>query len=305
MKFFFALFLTAATFFSSTSFSLWADYTAFETLLKKAKKENLALPKPQFDGRYQTLNKKGAALPVTNIITDEFIAYASQDNKHILHVDAQFGHIALDVLKSNVAEYVATDSDKRHLAVIAKRANKLIPTKNLKALKLFHGSFPNSFKEFADNSFDVILLDRVLHFYTPDQVTKAIKETLRILKPGGKVFIVAITPYVRRFESFIPQYKQRLLLKHRYPGHVKNLKYFANPEVTTPEQLNQMHDKSFMFFDAQFMHFFLSKTGFVVDKAFEFALGFKSITWALDGRELVGAVARKPLARPSFPAKAH
>ena len=125
------------------------------------------------------------------------------------------------------------------------------------------------------------------------------KELMRVLKPGGRFYVIAITPYVKRYQSFIPLYKQRLLLKHRYPGHLKNLRAFANPEVTTPSQMNRIEDGSFLFFDAQFMYRIISENGFILQKCHEFSLNHTSDTWQLDGRELVGAIAQKP-SPPSF-----
>lgn len=299
-KYFSLYFMTFVLAFSALT-PLKSDYIPLDIFLKKAEKEKLTLPKPQQDGSYQSLNKRGSAFPISNNIIDDFIAYALQGEKRILHIDALFGHITLDALQNKITEYVATDSNEKHLALLAKRAKQLIPKENLKNLKLFHGAFPDSFRHFKDNSFDAILLNRVMHFYSPDQATHALNEALRVLKPGGKIFIVAITPYVKRFESFIPQYKQRLILKHQYPGHVKYLKYFANPEVTTPEQLTQMHDTHFMFFDAQFMHSILSDSGFIVEKSMEFPIDFTSSIWKLNGHELVGAIAKKPLDRSLFP----
>ncbi len=271
-----------------------------ETALALARKEKLELPPPQKDGSYQSLNKRGSAIAQLNIITEEFTEYASKGEKRVLQLDATFGHITLKALKRGIHDFVATDSDKRHLAIIAKRLKEKPCLKENKSLKLFHGSFPDSFKDFEDNSFDAVLLNRVIHFFTPTQTTHTLKEVFRILKPGGRVFIVAITPYVKRFETFIPLYKQRLLLNQRYPGYVRNLKFFANPEVTSPKQMAQMHDKPFMFFDAQLMHRVLSESGLIVEKAIEFPLTFKSSIWGLDGRELVGAIAKKPLRRHSF-----
>ena len=194
---------------------LGATYVSLKTLLKKAKDEKLSLPKPEKDGRYQSLNKRGSAFPSATKLTKEFIAYASTGKKRVLHLDVTFGHIALSALQHEIHDYVATDSDQRHLAIMAKRAKNLLPPENIKNLKFFHGEFPADFKQFDTASFDAVLLNRVLHFLTPEQITRTLKELFRILKPGGKVFIIAITPYVKRFESFIPQYKQRLLLKYQ------------------------------------------------------------------------------------------
>lgn len=293
------LFLYLTLFFASAPL-LKADYISIDTAAALAKKENLHVPPVQKDGSYQSLNKKGAAFSQLTMITEDFIEYASQGKKRVLQLDATFGHITCKALKKGIHEFIATDSDIRHLAIVAKRLKSKKCLAHNQSLKLFHGTFPDSFKDFADDRFDAVLLNRVIHFLTPAETTHTLKEVFRILKPGGRVFIVAITPYVKRFETFIPLYKQRLLLNQRYPGYVKNLKYFANPEVTTPKQMAQMHDKPFMFFDAQLMHRVLSESGLIVEKVIEFPIAANASIWHLDGRELVGASAKKPLKRRSF-----
>ena len=263
------------------------------------KSENLQLPSADKDGTFHTLNKKGVSSPKLDQISLAFLKEIDSAEKDALEIGSAFGNVALRALLTQVKSFTASDLDKRHIALFAQQAQKHHP-QHVHKLKLLYGNFPADYQNVPDHSFDTILIAKVLHFFTPDQATKALKEVFRLLKPGGKIFIVAITPYVNRFKSFIPLYKQRLLLKHQYPGHVKNLKYFADPEATTPEQLAQMHDKSFMFFDAQFMHSFLSEMGFVVEKSLEFPLAFKSSIWELDGREFVGAIAHKPINHPLF-----
>ena len=45
----------------------------------------------------------------------------------------------------------------------------------------------------------------------------------RALLPGGRVYVVAITPYVKRYKSFIPEYHKRLKQGMEYPGYVTSL----------------------------------------------------------------------------------
>ena len=54
---------------------LQGAYIPLEKLLEKAKLEKLDLPKAQKDGRIQSLNKRGAAIPVANKFIDVFIKY--------------------------------------------------------------------------------------------------------------------------------------------------------------------------------------------------------------------------------------
>ncbi len=273
-------------------------FVDLKSLAKRAEQKKLVMPKPMKDGRIQTKNRKGGAIPSSNSLIKEFVEYCKTGHKKILHIDATYGHHTLRALTSNLKEYVATDDNLDHLSLLAIRARNLLDPNTLEPLKLFHGKFPADYSHFPDDHFDAILLNRVIHFYSPDQIKRTMKEVHRILKPGGEVYVVAITPYVKRYESFIPLYKQRKLLRHAYPGHLRNLRMFANPEVTPQQQMDLIHNGEFMFFDAEVLHRVLTENGFFVKSCHEFSIGFKSFAWSLDDRELVGAIARKPIPTP-------
>ncbi len=276
-----------------------ADYVDIETLMKYARDNKLKTPKPDKDGRYQTLNKRGTTTPYSNYFIDEFARYAQHGKKRVLQIDATFGHHTINALEKPISEFITTDTCISHLAITAMRIHNLLPDDRSSSVKFFHGPFPKSFKYFKSNSLDAVLLNRVLHYYSPKELIKTMKELLRVLKPGGRIYVIAITPYVNRYKSFIPLYKQRLILKQQYPGYLNNLRNFADQEVTTPNQMNQIEDGAFIFFDAQFMYRLLSENGFIIRKCYEFSLSHTSDIWQLDGRELVGAIAQKP-SSPSF-----
>ena len=271
------------------------QFLSENVLTKRAQEHKLKLPKPEKDGRYQTLNKRGAAIPKSNSFIDQFAKDIAKGQKKVLQIDATFGHQTEKSVSEDQLEYIVTDSSVDHLAIMASRLRHLVSEKSYKNLRFFLGSFPKDYAQFKENTFDAVLLNRVIHFYSPQQMTTTLKEVFRILKPGGKVYIIAVTPYVRRFESFIPLYKQRVLLKHSYPGHLKNLKIFANPEVTTPKQMSNLFQGEFMFYDAEVLYKSLTRNHFVVLRCNEFPITINSPTWKLDGRELVGAIAKKPI----------
>ena len=210
----------------------YMGFVELKTLAKRAESKKLVMPKPMKDGRIQTMNRKGGAIPTSNSLIKDFVEFCQGEGKVVMHIDATYGHHTMRALSENLKEYVATEDNLDHLSLLAIRARNLLDANTLKPLKLFHGKFPDDYSHFPDDHFDAILLNRVIHFYGPDQVKRTMKEVYRILKPGGEVFVVAITPYVKRYESFIPLYKQRKLLRHAYPGHLRNLRMFANPEVT-------------------------------------------------------------------------
>lgn len=261
-----------------------ADYS------KQALDKGLVLPKPEGDGRLQTLNKKGAMSPVVDPISQKFIA-ASKGQRQVLEIGSAYGLVAMESLRLGNRDFTANDLDERHLKILAREVAEKEPLL-LPYLTLAPGDFPNAVG-FDANQFDGILIARVLHFFTPEKTRKAIRETLRILKPGGHVYVLALTPYVKRFKSFIATYEKAKAAGSEFPGYVVSLKPYANPEVTTPREMGLMHDQPFMFFDVDVLRSLFEQAGFVVEECQNYPLGHESRVWQYDGREYVGLVARK------------
>lgn len=143
-------------------------------------------------------------------------------------------------------------------------------------------------------TYDAILVGRVLHFLNPDQLNTAVNHLFLLLKSGGRIFIVAITPYVKRFEKFIPEYEKRVTEGQENPGFVYSLFPYVNSEVTTSEQIKNISDGSFFFLDDHVLRSIFEKNGFIVKECKLMPLSYKSKSWTCDGRENVILIAEKP-----------
>lgn len=84
----------------------------------------------------------------------------------------------------------------RHLPLLAEHFSRTIACDfSLNSLKLYAGADLGAFQAalpelpFADASFDFILCWGVLHYLKGDALKPAIAEILRVLKPGGKIFL--------------------------------------------------------------------------------------------------------------------
>jgi SAM-dependent methyltransferase len=88
----------------------------------------------------------------------------------------------------------------RALAWSARDASKASQNSHLKQwqekLRMVHGALPDRLP-FASNSVDAVMAGSVLHFLTPKEVILAMDEIFRVLRPGGRVFIEAQTPYMK------------------------------------------------------------------------------------------------------------
>lgn len=257
----------------------------------QATKEGLNAPTPESDGRIYTLNHKGAMAPHIDKISEEFIKTAVQDGKKVLEIGAGYGLVCIESLKRGAKDYTANDLDVRHLKILARNLQEVYPI-GFYHLKLSSGNYLDGIDE-KETEFDAILVARVFHFMTPTEASTALQMMHRQLKPGGKVYAVMLTPYVRGFSSFIPEFERRVSKGEPFPGYVENLEIFVDPKLST--KIKQTMDRQLMFFNAKVAKSFFEKNGFVVEKCEEMPLAYTSEFWELDGRENVGVIARKIL----------
>jgi ubiquinone/menaquinone biosynthesis C-methylase UbiE len=264
---------------------------SFQSILKKYDNTALELPTAQTDGRIQTLNRKGATSPYLDYATQAFIEFSG--NKKVLEVGGAYGLVMSEVFKRfPKTTYHLNDLDGRHLYLAARylRDQKIAP-QVLKDQTLF---IPGNIVDMdIKDKYDAILVARVLHFMNPEDLNKAIENMYRALRSGGRVYVVAITPYVKRYQSFIPEYHKRLKQGIEYPGYVRSLYDWIDEESTSSDQKKQISDQPFMFLDDAVLRRLLTQAGFKMIECKTQDLGYPSDAWCLDGRENVVAIAEK------------
>lgn len=145
-------------------------------------------------------------------ISQQFIEYAKKVAEHggvLLDIGAAFGTASLQAL-SQGATVFCNDIDYCNLAVVKKRHLKSHSFKEHSIsgdddkLILVPGSFPDELSGLPKNFFDGILICRVLHFFTSSVIEKSLSQLFTNLKPGGKLFIVCETPYLKNWQQFVP-----------------------------------------------------------------------------------------------------
>ena len=76
-----------------------------------------------------------------------------------------------------------------------------------------------------DNQFAAILCSRVFHFLTGDEIDASLANMYRWLKPGGRLYLVADTPY-GIWRNFIPVWDANHEQGVRWPGYMSPLLEF-------------------------------------------------------------------------------
>jgi len=238
---------------------------------------------------YLTVNHMGFDVlntreSINSWIINEFLEFTKFTKKPILDIGAGYGNISLTALAQG-NEVVANDIAGEHLLNIRKFAfNKGLP---LDKLYLNVYSFPNDM-DFPNNSFDAVMLHRVIHFMTPQQIIEGFAKINKWLTPGGKVFIVVMSPQHKQFASwFLPIYEQKWQQGEEWPGVNLSVKEaLPDQAYNLPEVLHVMDDRP--------LRLALEKLGFYIEKSdFISMQHFANKSGERDGKEAVGIIAVK------------
>jgi len=199
-----------------------------------------------------------------------------------LDVGAGYGTATLAALRVGAC-VIANDIEGAHLESLRNRAAE----EGLARLHCKTGRFPRLL-HFEPGTLGAIHASSVFHFLTAKQLGEGMKAAARWLRPGGKLFVQAATPYQAPFASFIPEFERRTASGERWPGWLQKASEFCSHR-----QLSQM-PRSIHLLDHQVLRRAAQDAGFQIEAAWLYRREDLPATLHLDGRESVGLVARKP-----------
>jgi len=257
----------------------------------QARQEGLLKPCPDASGRIHTLNGHGPVSSSLDATSRAFVEFASQPHHKVLEIGGAYGLACLASLKRGATDYTVNDLDLRHLKILAQAVHQTHPS-YLSALQLVQGEFPYDVP-FINELFDAILIARVLHFMHPDVIQDALLKLYKLLKPGGWLYAVVVSPYVRIYQPFIQEFEKRIRQKHPNPGYVEHLLPWTNMDIL-PRDYEENLNRPFLFFNDATAKSFFEQVGFRVISSIHTPLTFTSDVWSLDGRENVGIIAYRP-----------
>ena len=240
------------------------------------------VPKQWIKGLVPTLNDKGFMFEVLDEYADEFIRQSADSGEEALEIGCAYGVAAIAALEAG-AKITACDMDERHLEVLQSRVSDELK----KHLTLHTGMLPDI--DLPENHFGTLLCSRVLHFLTGDEIDQSLRNMYRWLKPGGKLFLVADTPF-GIWRNFIPTWEKNQAAGERWPGHMEKpvnyLPYKPSSDDIGPPLMNLL-DPNLLSRSCIEAGFQVSKASFIDRKDF----GEKG---RMDGRENCGLAAIKP-----------
>lgn len=235
------------------------------------------------EGLVATLNQTGLAIErIDDEYTTAFIQFAARAPGPVLEIGTAFGAVALQVLERNVP-IIANDIDPRHLEILEERT----PAALRPLLRTMPGRFPDEL-ELEPGSLGAVMISRVMHFMKPREIEVAVAKLWSALLPGGKVFAVVDTIYLKSIQAFMPVYRERKARGDEWPGWCENFRDYVIPEyrALAPETAHFLDEDTFP-------PFFL-RAGFRIEQSSFIPRPYYPPAIRLDGRESFGVVAVKP-----------
>jgi SAM-dependent methyltransferase len=238
-------------------------------------------PKEVEKGLILTDNAMGVMTAELSPAAEAFVAHARGAGRPLLEVGAAYGNATLPALAGG-ATVIANDLSGTELGVLAASA----PASDLRRLVLVPARFPAELK-LGDSSLSGVLAAQVLHFLDGAEVELAFQSVFRWLEPGGKFFVLVMTPSLSYYRNLRAAYEERAMRGERWPG------IFDPRTVATPEWRDRLPSMVHLF-EKDILSRCATEAGFAVETLEYFCFRNFPEQHRTDGREYVTLTARKP-----------
>ena len=213
------------------------------------------MPTAKIPGLIPTLNDTGFMTDALDAYSARFAAEAGQLAAEVLDIGCAYGVATLAALKAG-AKVCAADIEPGHLAVLENR----VPPAQRERLRTVVAQMPEA--DFPDQGFGAILAARVLHFLDGAQVETVVGKMSRWLVPGGRVYLVADSPYVGPWYQAWPQYEERKRQGDPWPGFMEDYSPYLPASVEVKQRKRQINP-----LDPDVLRRVCSEAGLIVEEA--------------------------------------
>lgn len=165
----------------------------------------------------KTMNRMGNMVLRPNPALTAFFDCVEKTQGYFADIGSAYGSSTLQALRGG-GHVTAIDLDQRHLDILLKKC----PLVHASRLEVECGHFPNTIS-LPSNTYDGILLSRVLIFLTQDEIDLALTHIYQALKPGGVAYITSPSPFRKKWEALLPIYEKQKLESSLWPGKIDDL----------------------------------------------------------------------------------
>ena len=221
--------------------------------------------------RSATFNQMGYIFYAFTPITQAFIDNEAKPNQCVLEIGCGFGNVPMEFLKRGVSKYTAMDTEKQHLAILAKRLEGQFGQDE--RIEFLHGHAPYDLPKVTD-FYDAILIDKVLHFLTPSEIEIFLDWSKTALKKNGRLYVTTVSPHGKIYaEKALPMYLDRVKQNLPYPGFFEDNDAILDDVKVKTEHPSHHIPKKITLFAKNELNNLLTNHGFTVNDAHFFVLG--------------------------------
>jgi len=192
------------------------------------------MPKATDRGMIPTLNNKGFMTTSLDPVSAAFTVFAGQSEGMSLDLGCAYGVASLAALKQG-ANIVACDMDLGHVQVLLSKVEE--SQKN--RIEGVVSQMPDI--AFQPACFSAILCARALHFLDRDDVTATVTAMAEWLTPGGKVFLIADTPYTGFWARGAGNYEKRKSAGDPWPGFIPDVTVYLPEQARSNANMRQLN----------------------------------------------------------------
>lgn len=228
-----------------------------------------------------TLNHMGWASVQPHEINLAFADFAATSTKPVLDIGAGFGVASKEALLRG-AKVIVNDLSADHLIEFWASLDRGQSSRTT----AIYGKFPDDLS-FPSGTLGAIHICNVIHFLNPAEFERGLNKMHEWLQPGGKLFMLAVSPYQQPLKGFVPEFECRMATGVDYPGWVENIgEYSSHP-------LLELLPSSLLLFNAESISRAFRSNEFQVEELREYSRSGIPAACRFDGRENVLLVARK------------
>jgi SAM-dependent methyltransferase len=191
-------------------------------------------PRPFIEGLIPTLNHRGFMSEKLDPFSARFVDHAATLRSEVLDLGCAYGVATIAALRRG-ARVHACDMEARHLEILVQDT----PVELRGHLRTSVGILPEA--DFPEGAFGAILCARVVHFLLPAELRTSLQKMRRWLTPGGRLFLIADTPYTGFWFSGAPEYERRKDAGEEWPGFIPDVAVFMKDGERPPGMLPHLN----------------------------------------------------------------
>lgn len=277
-----------ATILCAANFAVNGVELDISQAISDAEFQKLTIPE-EHEYRIPTLNHYGYMFTKFDPIVERFLQLIEKNpNQTFFEVGGAYGNVAEIALEKGIENYYLNDCEERHLKSFARKLKENGKTYLYQALHLISGRCPEDVVITA-SSFDAILVNKVLHFFTPETIDTFVQWLNDAMKPGGEVFVLTISPFYKGHAELQKDYQKKKEEGVRFPGYC-SMYNESNPAQKYP---SVARPTSLLFMELDTLKSLFLQHGFQIEEEFELAvINSDNPEWR-PGKDLVGIIAHK------------